>query len=109
MTQVLEESLNTGAVFAMERLGGKNLKNYFYKFGLGERTGIELPGELKGDLSNLESGREIEFATASFGQGIAVTPMEFVMALASLANGGKLMAPYIREDSASKVLRETIR
>ena len=109
MTQVLEESLNTGAVFAMERLGGENLKNYFYKFGLGERTGIELPGELKGDLSNLESGREIEFATASFGQGIAVTPMEFVMALASLANGGKLMEPHITESKAPKIIRETIK
>ena len=109
MTQVLEESLNTGAVFAMTRLGGEKLKEYFYKFGLAERTGIELPGELKGDLSNLESGREVEFATASFGQGIAVTPLEFIIALASLANGGKLMAPYIREDSAPKVLRETIR
>ncbi len=109
MTQVLEESLNTGAVFAMERLGGENLKNYFYKFGLGERTGVELPGELKGDLSNLESGREVEFATASFGQGVAVTPIEFVMALASLANGGKLMEPYLTESKAPKIIRETIK
>lgn len=109
MTQVLEESLNTGAVFAMERLGGENLKEYFYKFGLAERTGIELPGELRGDLSNLESGRELEFATASFGQGIAVTPLELTMALASLANGGRLMEPYLREDKAPKIIRETIK
>lgn len=97
MTQVLEESLNTGAVFAMRKLGGQKLKTYFHNYGLGERLGVDLPGELKGDLSNLDSGREIEFATASFGQGVAVTPLELAMALSSLGNGGKLMQPYLRD------------
>jgi len=109
MTQVLEESLNTGAVFAMQKLGGENLKTYFHNYGLGEKLMIDLPGELKGDLSNLESGREIEFATASFGQGIAVTPIELAMALSSLGNGGKLMRPYINEKNSPHVIRQVIR
>ena len=109
MTQVLEESLNTGAVFAMQKLGGEKLKEYFIKYGLKEKTGIELPGELKGNLSNLDSGREIEYATASFGQGLAVTPLEFAMAISSLANGGKLMKPILLDNGASQVVRETIK
>ena len=109
MTQVLEESLNTGAVFAMQQLGGEKLKDYFYKFGLAEKSNIELPGEVSGDLSNLDSGREVEFATASFGQGIAVTPIEFTMALASLSNGGMLVQPSILEESSVKTVRRVIK
>ena len=97
MTQVLQESLNTGAVFAMQRLGMERFKDYFYRFGFGEKIGVDLPGEVAGDISNLESKREVEFATASFGQGIAVTPLQLTMALSSLANGGMLMQPYVRE------------
>ena len=109
MTEVLEESLNTGAVFAMQKLGGEALKEYFYRFGLGEKLGIDLPGELRGDLSNLDSGREIEFATASFGQGIAVTPLELTMALSVLANGGKLMKPFIKDGNSPQVIRDVIK
>ena len=109
MTQVLEESLNTGAVFAMQRLGGKKLDEYFTLYGFKEKTGIELPGELRGDLSNLTTGREVEYATASFGQGIAVTPLEFAMAISSLANGGKLMKPIIREGDFEKLIRQTVK
>lgn len=110
MTQVLEESLNTGAVFAMRKLGAQKLKTYFHNFGLAEKTGVDLPGELKGDLSNLNSGREIEFATASFGQGVAVTPIELVMALSALGNGGKLISPYLKErqDKTPVVIRQVI-
>ncbi len=108
MTQVLEESLNTGAVFAMQQLGGERLREYFINFGLGDKTQIDLPGEIKGDISNLKSGREVEFATASFGQGIAVTPLELVMALAALANEGKLMRPLVVETGPEK-MPETVR
>lgn len=108
MAQILEESLNTGAVFVMQQMGGENLKNYFYKFGLGEATGIELPGEVAGNLSNLDTGREVEYATASFGQGVAVTPLELAMALSSLANGGHLMKPIIRADDVPQVVRDTV-
>lgn len=109
MTEVLEESLNTGAVYAMQRLGGEKLKEYFHRFGLGTQTGIDLPGELKGDLSNLDSGKEIEFATASFGQGVAVTPLQLTMALSALANGGKLMRPFLKEGALPQITREVIK
>ncbi|OGF74571.1 hypothetical protein A3J56_01315 [Candidatus Giovannonibacteria bacterium RIFCSPHIGHO2_02_FULL_46_20] len=108
MTQVLQESLNTGAVFAMQRLGTERFKNYFYRFGFGEKLGIDLPGEVAGDIKNLKSTREIEFATASFGQGIAVTPLQLTMALSSLANGGTLIQPYVREAPTEGTPREPI-
>lgn len=95
MQQVLNESLNTGAVFVMRQIGKENLKNYFERFGLGEKTELELPGEVSGNMTNLNSGREIEYATASFGQGVAVTPVEFLRAVSVLANGGKLVKPFI--------------
>lgn len=109
MTHVLEESLNTGAVFAMQRLGEENLKTYFHNYGLGEKLGIDLPGELKGNLSNLDSGRELEFATAAFGQGIAVTPLELAMALSSLGNGGKVMRPFLKAGTEPKIIRQVIK
>ncbi|KKT42341.1 MAG: Peptidoglycan glycosyltransferase [Candidatus Giovannonibacteria bacterium GW2011_GWA2_44_13b] len=109
MTHVLEESLNTGAVFAMQKIGGEKLREYFHNYGLGEKLGIDLPGELRGDLSNLDSGREVEFATAAFGQGVAVTPLELAMALATLGNGGKLMRPYINDANSPKMIRQVIK
>ena len=65
------------------------------RYGLEETTGIDLPNEVESNLSNLHSNREVEFATASFGQGIALTPISLATALSSIANGGELMRPYI--------------
>lgn len=101
MTQVLEKSLNTGAIFAENQLGRETFKNYLKNFGFVEKTEIDLQGEVRGDISNLEKkgeGRDINFATASFGQGVAITPIEMVRAFAALANGGKIMRPYIVEE-----------
>lgn len=109
MQTVLNESLNTGAVFIMRQLGKESFKNYFLNFGLGEKTGIGLPDEVKGNVNGLNSPREIEYATASFGQGIAVTPIEFATAFASLANGGKLVKPYIIEEDQPIIKRQVIK
>jgi stage V sporulation protein D (sporulation-specific penicillin-binding protein) len=97
MSQVLEKSINTGTMFVENKVGDDNFVNYVVNMGFGQRTGIELPGEVNGDISNLYSGRKVNFLTASFGQGIAVTPLQLVNAYSTIANGGKLMRPYIVE------------
>ncbi|OHA04184.1 MAG: hypothetical protein A3J58_01130 [Candidatus Sungbacteria bacterium RIFCSPHIGHO2_02_FULL_52_23] len=115
MTQVLEKSLNTGLVHVARLLGKAKQEEYFGRFGFGDKTGIDLPGEVAGDLSNLEHGRDSDFATASFGQGIAVTPIQLAAATAAIANKGVLMKPYvvekIRDDSGNETMRspETVR
>ncbi len=95
MTQVLEKSLNTGAVYVGRLLGKERQLSYLRKFGFGAKTGIDLPGEVQGNLSNLDAGRDIDFATASFGQGIAITPLQLAVAMGALGNGGVRMKPYI--------------
>jgi len=95
MTQVLEESLNTGAIFAMRQIGPKSLYSHLQKFGFGGKTNIETGGEAAGDISALRGGGEIFAATASYGQGITATPLQLAMAYGALANRGQLMKPYV--------------
>lgn len=102
MSQVLERSINTGAMYVQDLVGNDNFLDYAINFGFGQRTGIDLPGEVHGDISNLYSGRKINFLTASFGQGIAVTPLQLINAYSAIANGGKLMKPYVVE----KIVKE---
>jgi cell division protein FtsI/penicillin-binding protein 2 len=102
MAQVLEKSVNTGTMFVENQIGDENFLNYVINMGFGQITGIDLPGEIPGDVSNLYSGRKINFLTASFGQGIAVTPIQLINAYSAIANGGKLMKPYLVE----KIIKE---
>lgn len=95
MTKVLEESLNTGAIFAMEQIGPRTFESYLKKFGFGAQTDVELQGESAGDLSTLRAGKEIFAATASYGQGITVTPLQLAAAFGALANRGALMKPFV--------------
>jgi len=93
--EILNQSLNTGVSFVVEEMGTNVFREYMLSYGIGEETGIDLPNEAAGLVDNLNSPRTLEYATASFGQGIAMTPIATVRALSSLANGGKLITPHL--------------
>lgn len=109
MTEVIENSINTGAAFAVSKMGYDNFYDYAVKFGFNAKTGITLPGELSGNLKQLKKdGKAINFATAAFGQGIAVTPIELINAISAIANGGVLMKPYILAEAEPEIIRRVI-
>lgn len=97
MTQVLEKSLNTGVIYVEKLLDQSLIKQYYKNFGIGEKTGIDLVGEVSGNMNNLDSGRDINFATAAFGQGISVTPLQLLRAIGAIANHGIIVKPSIVE------------
>jgi cell division protein FtsI/penicillin-binding protein 2 len=95
MQSVLMNSLNTGAAFVANQMGNKKFAEYMFDFGLAERSGIDLPNEAAALIENLKSKRNVEYATASFGQGIAFAPTVMVRALTALANGGTIVTPHL--------------
>jgi cell division protein FtsI/penicillin-binding protein 2 len=94
MTQVLEESLNTGVIFAKNKIGNQKFLEYVKRFGFGVPTGVDVQ-ESAGNLNNLKGNIEVNYATASFGQGILVTPLQMTTAYAALANAGIMPRPYV--------------
>src|SRR5207253_1051345 len=94
MEQVLDESLNTGAIFAKEQIGNQEFYKYLQNFGFGKPTGIEVP-EGKGSMDGLKNNIQVNYDTATFGQGLSVTPIQLIQAYGALANGGVMMKPYL--------------
>lgn len=103
MQQILSQSLNVGVSFIATRLGHEKQRDYFTKLGFGEKTGINLPSEIVGDIHNLNSPRDIEHDNISFGQGISITPVEMIRALNTLSNYGSMVTPHL----VTKVRLET--
>jgi len=98
MTQVLEKSLNTGAVFAARKIGANTFNEYMKNLGFGSVTNLELSGEVSGNISQLKNKSEIYLDTASFGQGIMITPTQLITAYSALANGGYLVRPHLLKE-----------
>jgi len=95
MTEVLEYSINTGAVFAEATTGHHTFLDYLSRFGMFEPTRVDLAGEIYSANKELKKGYEINYATASFGQGIEMTAMQLVRVYSALANGGRLPTPHV--------------
>ena len=93
--QVVENSCNPGFVNLGLKLGKEKLFEYIKNFGFGEKTGIDLNGESKGILFNLDKVGPVELATTAFGQGVSVTPIQQITAVSAAINGGTLYKPYI--------------
>ncbi len=95
MIEVIQQSNNVGMVFVGERLGIEKLVGYLQNFGIGQLTGIDLEEEASPDLRPKDAWKQIDLTTATFGQGIAVTPIQLVRAVGAIANNGVLMRPFL--------------
>lgn len=99
VTQILSKSLNTGAAWLSQQVGPEHFYDYVARFGFGAPTEAGLGGEVAGRVRTPESDpanwRVVDMATNSFGQGISVTPLQMAMAVAAIANDGKLMKPQL--------------
>lgn len=109
--QVLQNSCNPGFVKMGQLLGKEKLFSYLDLFGFGSKTGIDLNGEGKGIIFNLDQVGNIELATTAFGQGVSVTPIQQVSAVSAVLNGGYLYRPFvvknILEKESGNVIQET--
>lgn len=103
MVGVLENSINTGLVFVVDKVGKKRFREYVERFGFGVKEGLPLDTEVSGTIESLSKNPDDKLdcytATASFGQGITVTPLQMVTAFSAIANGGRLMKPYVVEEA----------
>ncbi len=102
MTQILELSNNTGAAWVGHKVGFSRFASYIKKFGLGQKTGIDLQGEEQGIVRDPNTWRDIDLANMSFGQGISLTPIQLITAFSSLVNGGKLYKPFVVKEMIAK-------
>jgi cell division protein FtsI (penicillin-binding protein 3) len=93
--EVIQYSSNIGCSKVADRLGRERYYDYLRKFGFGQRSGVELPGETAGILRDGKTWARIDLAVQSFGQGVSVTPLQMVAAYGAIANGGLLMRPYL--------------
>ncbi|MCF6137009.1 stage V sporulation protein D [Pseudalkalibacillus berkeleyi] len=106
--EVVQNSCNPGFVVLGQRLGKEKLFSYIKDFGFGTKTGIDLQGESTGILFNLDNVGPLELATTAFGQGVSVTPIQQVAAVAAAVNGGYLYTPYVAKEWLNPLTGETV-
>ncbi|MFA6278879.1 MAG: penicillin-binding protein 2 [Candidatus Paceibacterota bacterium] len=94
MQQVIVQSLNIGASWIATQLGQGKFREYFTKL-FGQKTGIDVPSEGRALLGNLSTTQQVNFDNMSFGQGIAITPIQMIRALGAIANGGVMVQPHL--------------
>lgn len=109
MVGVLENSINTGMIFVEQKLGKSAFLRYSQKFGLFEKTGIDLAGEIYSNNETLKKGYPRDFAVASFGQGIQITSIQLMQAISAIANEGNMMKPFVVEKIISQNNKEEIK
>lgn len=102
MTETIINSDNTGMVFVARKLGKDKFVEYLKKYGLGKKPEIQLQEEVSGTVRDAKDYGDIDLATNSFGQGIAVTPLQMVAAVNTIANGGFYIKPTVVEDEIGK-------
>ena len=102
MQQIIMQSLNVGASWVATQLGQDNFRAYFTSI-FGQKTGVDLPSETGALIGNLSKPQQVYYDTASFGEGIAVTPLQMIRALGAIANGGVMVTPHL----ASGIMLDT--
>lgn len=95
MIEIIQHSDNVGMTYVGEKIGIDRFYDYLWRFGIGQKTGIDLEEEASSLLRPKEKWVDIDLATASFGQGIAITPIQMTQAVTAVANGGKLLEPHV--------------
>ncbi len=98
MTEVIQHSDNVGMVFMGQKLGKEKMYEYLKNFGIGETTGIDLQEEFSPPLRSKNKWADIDLAATSFGQGVAVTSIQMLRAVAAIANQGILMEPHVAQE-----------
>lgn len=106
--EVVENSCNPGFVELGQRLGKEKLFKYIRNFGFGDKTGIDLAGESKGILFNMNRVGPVEQATTAFGQGVSVTPIQQVAAVSAAVNGGTLFEPFVAKELVDPKTKKTV-
>jgi cell division protein FtsI/penicillin-binding protein 2 len=95
VSEAMQYSSNIAFVKFSEKLGAEELFKYVRNFGFGTRTGIDLPGEISGDLGKLKKLDKLASYFVSHGYSIGISPIQLIMAYAAVINGGKLVIPYV--------------
>ena len=95
VADIVVHSSNIGAIKLGQKLGYGKFIEYLQNFGFGQKTDIDLMGERNGFIRGVKDARKIDQATVFFGQGMTSTSLQLTMAMAAIANGGKLMRPYV--------------